>query len=445
MSGIGAPRPLNPTANTSPTDHVPASGTPSALTVPAAPPPLPTTPPKDAAIAAAFPRGFAGASTVASGARGDAVVAIQYALGRLGHLHDVVDGRFGPKSASAVKAFQKGAGLPETGAVDPRTLVALDAAVSALPAKTPAARAANPITYLSQFEQFDLSKVEIRDRRTPVGWNHPEVREQYGRFVGEYWPVLKANAVEGDCKTVSLFFMDQFRKKVKADTGLDLSLPASAGGAVPRGTWSTFTADRPSGAMSRFSALPQVRPGYAAPQLVQKLDPKHSMIYGVNVRYAGPNANMVGNAATTVAAWDPRLENRGDRTKPEVPLDQARPGDMVYIDHTGDGTWDHAVNIVGVKRDAAGKVAQVTMAVGSFDDMKDADSATAPTFAQVNNYSEEVVVDLDPATGKIAKSQVTWSSEPDYLVGSRYSERTTIMELKPGGKLKLARWGDAPR
>jgi hypothetical protein len=35
---------------------------------------------------------------------------------------------------------------------------------------------------------------------------------------------------------------------------------------------------------------------------------------------------------------------------------------------------------------------------------------------------------------------VSWSSEPDYIVKTRYSARTTLMEQKAGGKLIVGRW-----
>ena len=395
--------------------------------------------PADAALAKAFGSGFSG--VVAAGARGDRVVAAQYALGRLGFFHTPVDGGFGPKTADAVRAFQAAKGLAATGSVDAPTLSALDAALRAVPASTPAARAADPVAYLSGFQGFGLSRVTVGDRSKPVGWDHPEIRAAYGKFVGEYWPVLKANLVEADCKTMALFLMDQFRKKVKQDVGVQLPLPGTAQGRIPASTWTAFTADRPRGAFSRFSTLPTVRPGYEAAQAIQRLDPKQSMLYGVNLRYAGADADVVARAATTVAAWDPARDNHGDQTRPEVPLAQAQPGDIVFIDHTGDGKWDHTVNVVGVTRDAAGAVRQVKLAVGSFDDMKDADGATAPKgLDEVNDYAEEVTVDLD-AAGKITSSAVTWSSEPDYVHDGRYAARTTLMELKPGGRLKLARWG----
>ncbi len=395
--------------------------------------------PRDAALAKAFPRGFQ--ADVRSGARGDPVLAVQYALGRLGHLESLADGSFGPKTAAAVSSFQRGAGLPQTGVVDRGTFAALDAAAAAHDPRPPAARAASPLAYFSDWSAFPVSQIAVSDRSRPIAGAHPEIQEAYGKFVSEYWSVLKTNRVEADCKTLALFFMDQFRSKVKADTGAELPLPSSAGNRIPRASWTAATSARPAGFFSRFEQLPSVRPGYGPAQAIQKLDPRQSMVHGVNLRYAGIDANGVARAATTRLAWDPRAENRGDQARPEVPVNELKSGDIVFIDHTGDKKWDHTVNVVGVERDAAGRARKLTLAGGSFDDMKDADGATSPRGLQeVNNYAEEVVVDLDEA-GKIAGSRVTWSSEPSYLVAGRYSARTTIMELKPGGTLKVARWG----
>ena len=55
-------------------------------------------------------------------------------------------------------------------------------------------------------------------------------------------------------------------------------------------------------------------------------------------------------------------------------------------------------------------------------------------------YSEEVTVELNEF-GKITSSVVTYASEPSYLVDTRYSARTTLMEQQAGGKLIVARWG----
>lgn len=388
----------------------------------------------DAALANAF---GAAAPSLKSGDKGPKVVALQYALARLGALGSLVDGSFGPKTRSALEGFQRGAGLPVTGTLDARTLAAIDARLSAVDLRTPAAKASDPLAYLSDFPARGLSKIEVKDRSKPIAWSHPEIRAAYSRFVGEYWGVLKENRVECDCKTLALFFMDQFRAKVKADTGAPLKLP----GGLPAGTWKAATAERPAGFFGRFDSLPKVRPGYDAAQAIQRLDPKQSMLQGVNVRYAGVDANGVSRAAKAIAGWDPARENAGDQTHPEIPVELLQPGDLVFIDHTGDGRYDHTVNVVGVERGADGKVRRLVLGVGSFDDMKDADGATAPAgLGEVNNYVEEVTIDLD-GQGRIAGSRVTWSSEPAWLVAGRYSERTTIMELKPGGTLKVGRWG----
>jgi hypothetical protein len=133
-------------------------------------------------------------------------------------------------------------------------------------------------------------------------------------------------------------------------------------------------------------------------------------------------------------------DNAGDQLKPELPLEKLNPGDLIVIDHTGDGRNDHMANVVKIERDAAGKVTSMVLATGSFDDMKDADGSTAPnSLGEVNNYCEEVTVKFD-ASGKVTSSQVTWSSEPSWLVESRYSARTLLMEMKPNGTIASGRW-----
>jgi hypothetical protein len=222
---------------------------------------------------------------------------------------------------------------------------------------------------------------------------------------------------------------------------VQLPLPSSKQGSFPEQKWLAATAERSEGFFGRFDALPKVRPGYDAAQAIQKLDPKQSMLQGVNVRYPAVDANMVSRALTDVAAWDPKRDNAGDQTIPEIPVEVLQPGDVIALDHTGDKRFDHVVNVVGVERGADGKVKRLVIATGSFDDMKDADGSTAPQgIHEVNNYTEEVTIDLD-AEGKVASSKVTWASEPGWLVADRYSARTTIMELKPGGTIKVGRWG----
>ncbi|WP_437797167.1 peptidoglycan-binding domain-containing protein [Sorangium sp. So ce693] len=69
----------------------------------------------------------AGAATLAQGAHGDGVRALQEALGAIA-LGDPMkaDGSFGPKTQAAIVALQAAEGLPQTGIVDAATIAALD-------------------------------------------------------------------------------------------------------------------------------------------------------------------------------------------------------------------------------------------------------------------------------------------------------------------------------
>lgn len=60
-----------------------------------------------------------------------ALVLRGYDLGPWGPLKDGVDGKMGAKTITAIRAFQKASGLPETGVVDAATAVLLSAATSA--------------------------------------------------------------------------------------------------------------------------------------------------------------------------------------------------------------------------------------------------------------------------------------------------------------------------
>lgn len=72
------------------------------------------------------------------------------------------------------------------------------------------------------------------------------------------------------------------------------------------------------------------------------------------------------------------------------------------------------MNVLRVEKDAQGHVRELVPAVG---------------------------VELD-AAGKILRSQNTYSSEPAYLAKPRDDAHNTLMELRPGGRIKVGRWGD---
>jgi peptidoglycan hydrolase-like protein with peptidoglycan-binding domain len=63
------------------------------------------------------------------GSSGDEVRGLQSWLARLGHSPGPLDGIFGPKTESAVKAFQEAAGLDVDGIAGPKTMGALEEAV----------------------------------------------------------------------------------------------------------------------------------------------------------------------------------------------------------------------------------------------------------------------------------------------------------------------------
>lgn len=400
----------------------------------------------DTAFRRAFPKGFSG--IFKRGSRGRQVVAIQYALGRMGYLEDSCDGVYGKLSTAAVRTFQADYGLEVTGIVDEHILKLLDQGVSALDLRPPVMRSQqDPMRFMSDFRGLGMAKLSVDRSQENTTWNSPSVQTAYGEFVANYWEVMKENKVEADCKSLALFFMDQFRKQLMEDTFVQLPLPKSPRGSFREQQWMVSTRHKTRGLFStiiefaRRFFITDIRKNYQAVKNIQALDPDHSMLYGVNVKYPKTSAHQVAKAATVVQAWHPSYENKKDETKPEIPIEQLKPGYMVFMDHTGNGSYDHTVNVVKVSRDDAGKVKQVVLAVGSYDDVRDSLAATVVNnLGQINHYSEEVIVDFD-ADGRITDSRVTWSSEPPYVVRARYHAGNTLMELKKGGELFIGRWG----
>lgn len=399
----------------------------------------------DRALAKAFPRGLT--TSLGRGSIGTGVVAVQYTLGRLGYLQALCDGSFGELTEQALLNFQAARGLATTGSVDTVVLKALDAAVMALDLRAPAAKATDPLAYLSNFRGLGLPILTIRSTAEVFTWASPEIRHAFGQFVGFYWEVMKRNRVEGDCKNIALFFMDQFRKQLAEDRLIQLPHPVLWGAAEKK--WIIATSDKTRGLFSRADQLLRTqglrvtRPGYGAILKVQALDSEHSMLYGVNVHYPEISANQVAKSCTRLFDWNSSYDNRGDSSKPELPVNQLAAGNLIFIDHSGDGRFDHTVTVIKVDKDSAGRTRKLVLAVGSYDDVRDASSATSVEGVGlyiVNTYSEEVTVELNEL-GKITSSVVTYASEPSYLVDTRYSARTTLMEQQAGGKLIVARWG----
>jgi peptidoglycan hydrolase-like protein with peptidoglycan-binding domain len=400
---------------------------------------------RDKALANGFPNGLR--AELKRGASGNAVVAIQYTLGRLGYLKGLCDGAFGGMTEQALKAFQSQRGLLVTGTVNAQTLNLLDQLLASFDPRTPAAKAIDPLLYLSSFRQLGLPVITIRGTAEIYSWASAEIQAAYGKFVGDYWEVMKRNQVEGDCKNLALFFMDQFRKQLREDRMISLPHPILKTAAAEK-RWIVATTNKTQGLFTRADRLKSetglgvTRVGYEAILKVQALDPEQSMLYGVNVHYPEISANQVAKSAYRLFDWNPAFENRGNLTLPEVPVNQLQAGHLIFIDHTGDGTFDHTVTVVKVEKDTTGRTRKIIMAVGSYDDVRDNSAATSVEgvgLSIVNTYAEEVTVTLD-VNGRITSSEVTYSSEPSYLVDTRYSARTTLMEQKAGGKLIVGRW-----
>ncbi|MCK5810402.1 MAG: amidase domain-containing protein, partial [Cocleimonas sp.] len=338
--------------------------------------------------------------------------------------------------------------LAITGKVTIDTLAALDKAVSKLDLRVPAIKSGqNPMTFLSNFRQFNLPRIEVDTRGENVSWDSPDVQAAYGIFVQHYWEVLKENRIEADCKALAMVFMDQFRKQMEEDTFIRLPLPRSSQGSIGKRQWTVATRTDPKGLFRRVAELffrrrvRVNRPGYTALKNIQKLDPNHVMLYGVNLRYPRTSAHQISQAATIISPWSATYSNNGDVSKPEILLNMLKPGYLIFIDHTGNGRYDHTVNVVKIKKDSEHRVRQLTLAVGSYDDVRDSLAATVVNSLSIlNQYCEEVVIDFDE-NERVIRSEVTYSSEPNYVVKTRYSARTTIMEGKSGGKLKISRWG----
>lgn len=401
---------------------------------------------QDAALKNAFPSGFD--KIIKKDSKGTQVVAIQYALGRLGHLHDLCDGDFGRKTQRALISFQKAnQSTAITGRVDANVLTALDTAVANLDLRPPVLKSSRtPLDYLSDFHALGMPKLEVNRRGENTRWDSETIQKVYGQFVENYWEILKRNKVEADCKSLSLFFMDQFRKQLAEDCSIALPLPKSSHGSFKQRRWVVQTAVRPLGLFSRVSKLLQdrhlqvQRSGYETVKKIQALDPMHSMIYGVNVKYPKTSAKQVAKASSVLYPWMSSQSNRGNPLKSEVPIDRLKAGNLIFIDHTGNGSYDHTVNVVKVTRDNSNNVRQLILAVGSYDDVRDANSDTVVTsMAMVNQYAEEVIIDFNEYQ-EITQSKVSYSSEPAYIMRTRYTAKTTIMEQKTNGKLKISRW-----
>lgn len=123
--------------------------------------------------------------------------AVQRALVALGYSL-VIDGIAGPKTTTAVQAFQRGRGLAADGIVGPLTVAALQAAVSA---KAAPSKAASSVFTLPPTKRA-ISEIIIHCTATPEGrdvsvetirgWH----KAQGWKDIGYHWVVLLDGAVK---------------------------------------------------------------------------------------------------------------------------------------------------------------------------------------------------------------------------------------------------------
>ena len=271
-----------------------------------------------------------------------------------------------------------------------------------------------------------------------------QIQNDYADFVKTRWEELKTEHIEVDCKGLALKFLSDFTKYYKENKGIDLEYPGNGG---VKDKWEISTKENPKGMATKI-VKETTRPEYKS---LLKKNPNQETLFGTNFLFrGGADANKVATAMTTdvtsrAADGKSIIQNHSGmkystmKVTPEVDINQLKGGDLVFIDHTGDGKWDHTVNVIDVEKDEAGKVKTVTMGVGSFDDMRDTNPDTKPSPKELNLYTEEVKVHFNDK-GQATKSEVTWSSEPTNLFGKRYHVANTLMELKPNGKIKVGNW-----
>jgi peptidoglycan hydrolase-like protein with peptidoglycan-binding domain len=381
---------------------------------------------------------FAGKGELKPGATGNSVTVVQRGLMILGYKEITkIDGSFGKKGSTktAIEHFQKDQGLEVTSKIDKNTLTKLSQELDK--------KFAQPAIFLPE-----MTPIKLKEK----SWGSPAVKEAYAQFAKERWQYLKSNIVETDCKGLALKFMVDFRDYYKKETGITLPFPGTSKG-VKEVKPEEFTSEKTHG-WAEAPLDKAKRNDYDGFKKLLAADPNESLIRGTNVRFGGISADIAARKMVEtidsrakdgkpIAQEHPAKMSMSEKNKtPEFDINQLEDGDIVFIDHTDKGeSWDHAVNILDVNKRENGTVESITIAVSAFDDLNDRDSKTLPTYPNINFYAEEVVVKFDEK-GKATSSNVTWSSEPYYVHDSRYSVTSTLMETRPGGKLKIGRWAD---
>jgi hypothetical protein len=240
----------------------------------------------------------------------------------------------------------------------------------------------------------------------PASWKSPEVQQAYAAWLPERWAQWKANREEGDCKTTATKLMVDFRTHYKETTGFELPDPFKG-----KAKWVVGTQQKPNGIHATVPLKGPVRPEYRHARGQSVIDGPNHRIPGISAdavaKYYSVNVpTRNGEALVTKSTGDGGYP-KGDW---RINQDLLQPGDVIVQQHRrpNDTKWDHAITVLQVEKDELGRTKRLTMAIGSFDDLKDDDAAT-PATNQVNFYSYEQTIDF--ADGQVTDATITWQSD----------------------------------
>lgn len=277
---------------------------------------------------------------------------------------------------------------------------------------------------------------------TTGSWLSPQVQDAYGSYVAVRWATWKAHNEEADCKTAAAKMMTDFRTTYEAQTGIQLPDPLKG-----KAKWVLSTDESPKGLTAVVPTKGKVRPEYRDKRGADLID-------GPNHRIIGISADAVARTATTKVetrdgqALVYRQKTAGTYPKGHLRINQdlLKPGDVIFQKHAhpNNDTWDHTITVVGVEKDEKGRTSKLTLAIGSFDDLNDANSATPPT-GPINLYAYEEQIRFE--NGEIVDSQITWQSDAQLNrldPGSKTSQRIYRAAKLLGVEQKaieVHRWG----
>ena len=304
------------------------------------------------------------------------------ALGE-GHLDVPVDGELGLAPSAPSARFSSGGRLRDRAGRRGDAGRARPAPARRRTRRSPPRRPRSPRVPLGLHR---AGPAPIACLRRPGRWNLA-TRDAFGAFVGAYGEVMKSNRVEADCKTLALFFMDQFARSTRGTPGCAADARRRRR-VAPRLSWTSITA-RNTGYSRRWRPrfCPGVRGGEAhregRPDALDDLRRQRRRRRGITCATVGQRA--------TVEAWRPttgatarRRRCRSRRPRRVADLHEPRRRQRL-------GPRDHRR-----PRRAPGDKTKVVLAVGSFDDVKDADDdARAGPLLTSTTTREEVTVVLE--------------------------------------------------